>query len=73
MSDHPGTLRADLPHRSSPVRLLIHVIHTILCLGLNYAIPAIRMGRWAKYVLALIILNELRGLYMVYLAWDKVF
>lgn len=51
---------------------VIDIGHTILCCGLNKLIPSIRMGRYAKYVVALLTLNELRGLYVVYLAWDQL-
>lgn len=49
---------------------IIHWLHTGLCLGLNLAIPRIRDSRYARFVIALLILNEIRGLCVVFTAVD---
>ena len=54
-------------HMTMPGRAL-QIAHTVLCLGLNLAIGKIRQSRYARYVIALLILNEIRGLYVVYTA-----
>jgi hypothetical protein len=56
----PGQLRAQV----------LHIVHTFLCLGLNLVIGKVRRSRYARYVIALLVLNEIRGLYVVYTAAD---
>ena len=53
-------------------RAALQIVHTVLCLGLNLAINRVRCGRYARYVLALLVLNEIRGLYVVYTTADQV-
>lgn len=38
------------------------VLVTILCLGLNRLIKRMHNSRWAKFVFAAIVVNEIRGL-----------
>lgn len=45
----------------------------ILSFGLSELIPRVRNTRWAKYVIALLVLNELRGAYFAYLAYGLLF
>ena len=59
-----GAATASMSHRA------MQVAHTALCLGLNLAIGRIRESRYARYVIALLILNEIRDLYFVYTAAD---
>ena len=53
-------------------RAALRIVHTVLCLGLNLVINRVRNSRYARYVLALLILNEIRGLYVVYTTADQV-
>jgi hypothetical protein len=46
----------------------LQIAHTILCCGLNLAIGKIRQSGYARYVIALLILNEIRGAFVVYTA-----
>ena len=48
------------------------MVNTALCLGLNLAIPRLKQSKWGRYALALIVLNELRGLYVVYLTGEEL-
>lgn len=56
----------------------LYCLHTTLCLGLNLVIKRIRpladgMPRRYKYLLlTIIILNEIRGLYVVYTLGDTL-
>ena len=53
-------------------RAALRIVHTVLCLGLNLAINRVRSSRYARYVLALLILNEIRGVYVVYTTADQM-
>ena len=50
---------------------VLRITHMVLSLGLNVAIGKIRHSRYARYVMALLILNEIRGLYIVYITADN--
>ncbi|MCL6741976.1 hypothetical protein LZ518_12635 [Sphingomonas sp. RB56-2] len=53
-------------------RAALRIVHTIFCLGLNLAITRVRTSRYARYVMALLILNEIRGAYVVYTTADQL-
>jgi hypothetical protein len=42
------------------------VVHTILCLGLNRLIPFVRRSKWGKFLIVIIVINEIRGLWVAY-------
>lgn len=51
---------------NSKIAKTFDVANTVMCLGLNKLIPKIKSSRWAKWALAIVILNEIRGLTVVY-------
>jgi hypothetical protein len=56
-----------------PWSLLLHVAHTVLCLGLNLLIARLNLDpRWRYVLWTVIVLNEIRGLVTVYLSGDTL-
>lgn len=49
---------------------MMRIANTVLSFGLSALIEKVRSSRYAKYVVALLILNEVRGAYFVYTAAD---
>jgi hypothetical protein len=41
-------------------------LNAVLTCGLSLLIPKIKQSKWSRYALGFILLNELRGLYIVY-------
>lgn len=67
----PGPVRSGGgSQQPSAARAASAAAHTILSFGLNLAIAKLRVSRYARLLVALLILNEIRGLYVVYAAVD---
>jgi hypothetical protein len=53
--------------------LILKVLHTILCLGLNLVIARLGLDpKWRYLVIGLLVVNEIRGIAMVYAFGDAV-
>lgn len=57
----------------TPAQTTVRVLHTVLCLGLNLVIARLGLNpRWRYAVWALIALNEIRGVVVVWQTASRV-